>query len=145
MAIEKSSQDFRTGDSMEANVAWTDDQSTQVQSADEMRQLLGRLQSEARAAGERPFMAEVTLDAIGSLALGIGLDVSILVYTGWEGAPPYLISRGRPGATNNIVFYYMGEWSEYPGTAEVAFDVALDAICEFVDTGAVPTWIDWDG
>ena len=75
----------------------------------------------------------------------LGREVSVLRYVGASGNPPYFSSPGhaRVRDAEGVVFYYYGHWSEFPPSAAVPSEDAVEAVRYFCEHGELSPLIDW--
>jgi hypothetical protein len=79
-----------------------------------------------------------------SLSIGLGLDLSVLNYTGPNGDPPYYTSGGGDDVDLPIAFQYEGEWSEFPLRNAVAVTLARTAVAHYCQTGELTHEVRWE-
>lgn len=112
-------------------------------SVGELDALLDRLSEEARA---QPFMVDLFVEDGPSLSIGLGEDVSVANFTSAGGEPPYFQSERREPLTDDedgLVFYYGGEWSEFPPSRKISIEEARAAMRAFFEHGTRPEVFEW--
>jgi len=125
------------------NVQWAEDGEKQVSSLSELDALLDYLH--AKYHGDRGVIVTVEApDKGGSLAIGVGRDMSVLNYVPGSGDPPYLSSIGDLTGEGAIVFQFMGQWSEFPIRHAISLDSAREAVKHFFETGRLSDEIRWE-
>ena len=101
-----------------------------------------RLDDIAAQAGDVPPLVELVIPNGNSLAVGVGRDYSIVSYVVSPAEPDFL-SRGDAAGDEPPVFYYGGEYSEFPPGTAVSVDDAYEAMRCFYRTGKQPDNVDW--
>jgi hypothetical protein len=114
---------------------------TGVAGVDELDQHVDRLEQLGRA-GE-PFIVELVDPDGGTLAIGLGRDLSVATFERADGEPPYLLSAGEGGGSDPLVFFYAGTWTEFPPEAAIPAALAREALREFVRRGERPGNLAW--
>lgn len=112
-----------------------------VRSIEELDELLDRLQEEAAAT--QPFIVELIVPGAGSLGMGLGLDDTVLSYTPASLDPPYLRSAGPSEHGNDLVFYYYGDWTEFPRESAIALNSGRAAMRFFFEGGVLSNEVKW--
>lgn len=107
-----------------------------VDSAAALDRLLDELAEQASA---KPFMAELISPAGDSLALGLGREQSVLSWVSASQDPPYFASEGDRDAVGTVVFFYRGDWSEFPCWSAVPAATARKTMREFFMTRKLPS------
>ncbi|UWZ58376.1 hypothetical protein Daura_20655 [Dactylosporangium aurantiacum] len=128
---------------MRAKITWRSGEAGVVVTCDdELRQALADVE---RDAAREPLIAEVTLDGGDSLSIGLGREVSVLSYVAASGNPPYFSSQGssRVRDGKGVVFYYYGHWSEFPASAAVPIEDAVQAVRYFCRYGGLSPQLQW--
>lgn len=128
---------------MRAKITWrSDDAGLVVTSDDELRYALSEAGHDA---ARQPLIAEVTLDDGESLSIGLGGEVSVLSYVGASKNPPYFSSQGssRVRDGEGVVFFYYGHWSEFPPSAAVPVEDAVEAVRYFCEHGKLSPQLSW--
>ena len=129
--------------SLRAKITWRSGEAGVVVTCeDELRQALADVE---RDAARQPLIAEVTLDGGDSLSIGLGREVSVLSYVAESGNPPYFSSQGasRVPDGKGLVFYYYGHWSEFPPSAAVPVEDAVQAVRYFCRHGGLSSQLRW--
>jgi hypothetical protein len=121
-------------------LGWSQDETVTIASADELDNLLRRLQAEWR---EHPAMAELVHPDGAALSIGLGRDVAVLSLV-LSPDPPYFVSAGDPLAQGSLWFDYYGSPSEFPMHQAVDIDRALDAMRRFFLSGRQPDNLEWE-
>jgi hypothetical protein len=122
-------------------VEWREDGRAEVGSVQELDRLLDDLTQQAK---KEPFMAELISPKGDSVAIGLGRDGSVLSWVQAGGDPPYYGSKGNPKASDLVVFFYRGAWSEFPGSFVVPIAEAREAMRLFFESGQMPRNVDWE-
>src|SRR6266540_727805 len=116
-------------------------QSREIASEAELEDTLNELSLQAER--NEPFIVEVRRGS-ASLGMGLGLPRTVLAFKSSD-EPPYYESasdKGEPG--NDVVaFYYQGQWTEFPKTALVTKESAVEAMKAFLRTGTRPDNVRW--
>ena len=117
-----------------------------IGSLSELDERLDRLYAEAEA-GE-PFIVELVQPQRGAaLGMGLGKTASVLAFKQSE-LPPYYQSVGDAeplgGPHDLVVFYYQGQWTEFPAKGLVSMESARSAMRTFFQTGERPNNIRWE-
>jgi hypothetical protein len=121
-------------------VEWGEDGRAEVGSIEELDRLLDGL---AASVLEKPLMAELIAENGDSLAAGLGRDESVLSWINGDQNPPYYASKGDSGAGGMIVFFYRGDWSEFPRWSAIPVARAREAMRRFFTTGQMPDNVEW--
>jgi hypothetical protein len=119
---------------------WGENGAADVATVAEMDELLDRL---AAQSAERPIVVELVSPDGATVSIGLGRPVTIVNYVGPSLDPPYFQSVGE-ASDEEIVFFYRGEWSEYPPESAVPADVGRQALREFFTTGELPRGVRWE-
>lgn len=127
---------------MTARLTWSEHDSVPVRSVKDLDREIDRLTSES--ARSRPIMVDLELDSGDDLAMGIGQPLSVLNFINASKDPPYFTSVGDPFAEGLIVFYYYGDWSEFPMRNAVPVDLARRAMRHFLQYGELLDIVDWE-
>jgi hypothetical protein len=114
---------------------------SRVELDDTLNQLTGRTEE-----GE-PLIVELISPGGASLGIGLGRPESVLAFKS-SSEPPYFQSVGDNSSqtTSNdvVVFYYQGQWTEFPAGALVPNESAREAIRIFFETGERPENVKWE-
>jgi hypothetical protein len=103
---------------------------------------LDRLDSIGR--GAEPFIVELVDPDLGTLAIGLGRDLSVATFERPGGEPPYLLSVGDTGAgPEPLAFFYGGTWSEFPPEAAIPVAAAREALRIFLRRRERPDNLRW--
>jgi hypothetical protein len=124
-------------------VQWSADGQREISSLSELDSLLDELH--AKYQGDRAII--VTIEAPGdggTLAIGVGRELSVLNYVPASGNPPYLSSVGDLTGDETIIFHFMGQWSEFPIRHAISFESAREAVRYFFKTQRLPDSIIWE-
>jgi hypothetical protein len=119
---------------------WGESETAVVESIDELDHRLAVLTEEAK---KRPFMAELIATNGNSLSMGLGREETVLSWVPANNDPPYYASKGNPNAEGTIVFYYSGDWSEFPRWSAVPVPAGWATMREFFQTGERPSTVEW--
>lgn len=119
---------------------------TPIASLSELDARLDQIAAQAEAS--EPLIAElVDLRRGGSLGIGLGRAGSVLAFKRSD-LPPYYQSTGGTRASSSpndfVVFYYQGQWTEFPARAVVSNESAREAMRIFFGTGERPENILWE-
>lgn len=114
---------------------------SKVESVERLDQLLDDLQRQGAAS--QPLIAELVPPGKGTLAIGLGLDDTVLSYTPASRNPPYLRTAGPNEHGSDLVFFYYGEWTEFPREQAIPLSEAREAIRRFYREGALPSQVKW--
>jgi hypothetical protein len=112
-----------------------------VGSVDEVDRLLDRLERDAL--GSRPFIVELVLPDVGTMAMGVGFDHTVLSYIPASGDPPYLTSLGANELGDDLDFSCFGEWTEFPARCAVSTSQGRAAMRQFARDGALTDDVMW--
>lgn len=93
---------------------------------------------------EEPIIVDLIHPVGGVLSMGIGLETSVLSHVPASNHPPYHASVGDLQAVGTVVFYYGGHWSEFPRRHCIPLTDARQVMREFLATGELPSWLDWE-
>lgn len=124
-------------------LAWgsgPEDRST-VESVAQLDELLDDLQH--KAAANQALIAELVVPEVGTLAIGLGLDETVLSYVPASGDPPYLRTAGPTEHGSDLVFFYLGEWTEFPREQAVSLSQGRAAMREFFQKGELSSQVKW--
>jgi Immunity protein Imm1 len=121
------------------HLVWGSDREAEIGTVDELDAIVDRLHSEAES---QPFVVELVAENGATLSVGLGRPVTVVNYLAESGDPPYLQSLGED-ATDELVFDYRGDWSEYPPESAVPVEVGRQALREFFATGRPPKTLTW--
>ena len=113
----------------------------EIRSTEELDEQLERLHIQAEP---QPFIAELVLPSGASLAIGLGRTEAVLSFIGPSLDPPYYHSVGPAEAEGTVVLRYFGDWTEVPATTVIPLHDAREAMRRFLETGALPTNLNWD-
>jgi uncharacterized protein YdeI (YjbR/CyaY-like superfamily) len=130
----------RTSTPAPARLEW-ETTHTDVRSERELDQVLDRLTAEARAT--RPFVAQLFSADGASLGMGLGRDSTIMSYIPANLDPPYLHSVGEQDG-DPLVFYFGGDWSEFPRRQAVPVSEGREAMRRFFANPSLPANIEWE-
>jgi uncharacterized protein YdeI (YjbR/CyaY-like superfamily) len=123
-----------------ARLEWETTQ-TDVRSVRELDQVLDRLTAQARAT--RPFVAQLFSADGASLGMGLGRDSTIMSYIPANLDPPYFHSVGKQDG-DPLVFYFGGDWSEFPRRQALPVSEAREAMRRFFANPSLPGNIEWE-
>lgn len=123
-----------------ARLEWETTQ-TEVRSVADLDQALDRLTAEAKAT--RPFVAQLFAADGTSLAMGLGRDSTVMSYIPANLDPPYFHSVGTQDG-EALVFYFGGDWSEFPGKQALPMNEAREAMRRFFANPSLPANIEWE-
>jgi hypothetical protein len=118
---------------------WDRNSEADVSTLTELDALVDRL--EESAVGE-PFLVELVAPDGASLSVGLGRPTTVVNYTSGSLDPPYFQSLGDQG-DDELVFWYRGEWSEFPPESAVPRDVGREALRRFFTEGHRPENVVW--
>jgi hypothetical protein len=122
-------------------VEWTENRVALVDSVEALDRLLDDLNEEARL---KPFMAELQSANSDTMSIGLGRDVSVLSWVQASGDPPYFASKGAGDNRNAVeVFFYRGQWSEFPAWSTIPVGLAREAMRRFFRSGTLPENVTW--
>lgn len=127
---------------MEWKVQWSDWNTTHersISSSKAAEELIAEIQRTA----EIPALVEFFNNHGTSFGMGVGRSFTVLTYQA-SISPPYFVSLGDKNATGTEWFCYGNEESEYLAKSLVAFDLGLQALREFVETGKQPLMVSWE-
>jgi immunity protein Imm1 of predicted polymorphic toxin system len=126
-------------------------------STDELGETLAELYS--AYADAPPILARITRSNLDSLLIGLGrpylansapdspirapADVSCLAFESNSGDPPYYSARTGNTATESLVWFLDGHWTELPPSTAIPFSTAIEAIKEFVSVLGLPSSVHW--
>ena len=119
---------------------WNENDRAEISGVGDLDLLLERLDREAV---QHPIVVELIDPAGAALSVGLGREITVLNYVGPTQDPPYFQSVGDAGS-EPVVFFYRGEWSEYPPDAAIPKPAGLRALREFFDgAGELPRSVRW--
>jgi hypothetical protein len=118
---------------------WGESGVAEVATLAEMDELIDRLTADS---AERPIVVELVSPNGATISIGVGRSVTVVNYVGPTLDPPYLQSLGD-GGDDEVVFFYRGEWSEYPPESAVPVEVGRQALRDFFATGELPSALEW--
>lgn len=122
-------------------VSW-DEHEQRLSSAKDVDELLDKLHLEPGS--RRPTLVTVTReDSADSLAIGLGLDRSVLNYVSGSKNPPYFTSRGDLTDEGSIQFHFGNQWSEFPVKLSIPISLDRDAMRHFMETGRLAANVSW--
>jgi hypothetical protein len=110
---------------------------------EELDALLDQLTTEA---AKRPFMVELFGRRGAALSIGLGRAISIANFTSSNGRAPYFQSDGEHTTEEEedpLVFFYGGDWSEFPASSGIPVPDAREALRRFFRSGALPDNLHW--
>jgi hypothetical protein len=122
-------------------IEWERSKKESVASPDEAIDLLRRLHQQASE--EAPLLVAITSPDGADLTLGVGRDVSVCGGTSAGGDPPYFASRGIQEDGPDLVFFYLGEWTDFPASFGVPIEEAFNTARQFIESGERPRTIRW--
>jgi len=128
-------------ESEQRRLVWGESGTVPVDSIDDLDRRLAELAKEAKS---RPFIAELIATNGNCVSMGLGREESVLSWVQASKDPPYYASKGNPKAEGTIVFFYGGDWSDFPRWSTVSATDALAAMREFFETGERPTTVEWE-
>jgi hypothetical protein len=106
----------------------------EVHSPQELRHWLRLIAAEC----PRPLLAEVVRADGDRLSIGLGRPRSFLTYVPEDGDPPYFSVVGDAPEGEEVNFDCNGESSFYSARNTVPFEVALEVVCRFAQSGGLP-------
>ena len=122
-------------------VSWAEEERTAA-TVEEVDRILDQVHLDA---ARDPQLVTVETEATGdTLAVGLGLDRSVLSYVGAGGDPPYFISVGDSDVDAPIAFRFNGHYSDFPMRCSVPTAVAREAMKHFCVTGKLSPAIRWE-
>jgi hypothetical protein len=113
-----------------------------VESVPELDALLDELQ--AQAAAGRPLIVELSIPDRGTLAMGLGLGLTVLNHTPASLDPPYLHTVGPAEEGDDLVFYYDGHWTDFPHAYAISLNEGREAIRRFLREGRLSPHVRWE-
>jgi hypothetical protein len=122
-------------------IEWGESDGEWVTTIEELDRLLDALVLQA---ADRPFVVELISPKGDTLSVGLGLKESVLSWVPAGGDPPYFTSEGNLQADGTVVFFYRGDWSEFPRWSAIPVEAAREAVSEFWHTGQRPTSVKWE-
>jgi hypothetical protein len=134
----------------------TVEKSAEFEDVETMDRLLDEIDQALPA--EAPVLVSVVRASGDSLAIGLGRailypedenadeppDLTILNYCSASGEGPSYTSRSDSPFEGDLSFFYLGQESEFDGSAAIAKDAARAAIRQFVSGTGLPDSIDWE-
>ncbi len=124
---------------MKRKITWEEGKTKEVDSIDDLGILLVQI---ARDNTELPPIVEVEHPNGNSLSIGVGRDETVLSFVNKSKNPPYYASKGKE-REGTIIFYYYGEWSEFPLSSTIPYSLGEEVIKEFFETGELSKKIEW--
>jgi hypothetical protein len=92
----------------------------------------------------RPELPTLYDDRGRSLAIGVGDQSSLLVWTEDDSDGSSLLSQGvTQGGGDEVGFFYGNQYSYFPATALIPIDLAREAMRQFITSGTRPTVVAW--
>lgn len=98
-----------------ATLIWGESSQADVSSVAELNELLDELTHQAEH--DQPRIVELVGDDGATVSIGLGQPLSVANYVPASLDPLYLQSFGGGGDENELIFYYRGEFSEFPPRA----------------------------
>lgn len=135
-----STRDTFSGWRLLTTIQWESDSSASVSSPEEVAQLLRRLHQQSTA--DNPLLVAITSPRGDQLVVGVGRDTSVCSWTAASGDPPYYASTGSEREAPELVFFYLGDWTEFPPEQGIPLDHAIAAASRFVESGERPHMIE---
>jgi hypothetical protein len=120
-------------------VKWGDDEARDVTTIAELDALLDRLSHL-----ERPTIVELFHEKGTTLAIGVGLGDSVVVFFGNDGSS-WTAAGNLERKGDSLVFDFCGEPSEFLPTMALACAVARAAVRSFFESGERPNDVVWQG
>jgi hypothetical protein len=118
-------------------------QETGVSGTAELDRLLDGITADAKHTG-RPELPTLYDDRGRSLAIGVGDQSSLLVWTEDDSDGSSLLSQGvTQGGGDEVGFFYGNQYSYFPATALIPIDLAREAMRQFITSGTRPTVVAW--
>ncbi len=127
---------------MPKRLVWADDGKAIVRTVDELDELLDDL--EQLATETEPFIVELSAEEGPSITMGVGRSQSVLGYMSGSSKPPYYQSAGRDINEEDMVFFYRGQWTNFPPGSAVATKDGRAALRSFFETEALPDNVVWE-
>jgi hypothetical protein len=124
-----------------AMVIWGEGDEARVSSVAALDELLDELSRQAE--GERPFIVELVADSGATVSIGLGRPLSVANFVPASLDPPYLQSSGGDSSAEELVFYYQGDYSEFPPESGIPIDQARQCLRQFLTNGELPSNIAW--
>ena len=121
------------------NFTWGMNESIALASIEDAVSLLDRLDEQARGKG---MIVQATHENGCTLAIGVGLDESVLTFFDGHGQP--WVSVGERDREDYLTFEFGGDISEMMGAKAVPVDKARAAVRDFFKSGERPALINWE-
>lgn len=112
-----------------------------LHSVQHLDRILGDLQE--RASSGKPLIVELIVSESGTLAMGLGREETVLSFTPSSLDPPYLQSIGPNSVGGDLVFYYHGEWTDFPRQNAIALHEGREAMRRFFRERKPPDNVRW--
>lgn len=116
------------------------DEALRIDSVNDLDTKLDALEEKARG---RPFIVELVRPEGAVLALGLGRPDTVLSYS-TSPDPPYFHSVGDKEDGTDLVFWYYGEWTDFPRAHAVPAEVGREALRHFVQNNSRPPNVAWE-
>jgi len=127
----------------ERAVRWNESESLFFKDIGEMLKILAELDD--RFSKSQPTIVEIEGGRGDSMAIGLGGgDDTLLSYIEASGDPPYLHSVGQYNGDDTVVYYYYGEWTEFPKRVLIPKNLALEVVKDFAATGQITNKVRWE-
>jgi hypothetical protein len=94
--------------------------------------------------GDPTLVTVERMDTGDSLAIGLGLDVSVLNYVSGTLDPPYFTSSGGPDDDGAVSFSFGGESSEFRLRNTIPVVLAYRAMLRFCNDGSRSGEVTWE-
>jgi len=124
-----------------AVVIWGEGEEARISSVAKLDELLDELSRQAES--EKPFIVELVADNGATLSIGLGQPLSVANFVPASLDPPYMQSLGGDSSTDELVFYYQGDYSEFPPESAIPTQQARECLRQFLATGELPNNIAW--
>lgn len=125
-------------------VEWGREQRRQIESFEQLDELLDRIAAEARADG-RPQDVQITCGDAGTLGVVVGSERSALNHVPADLDPPYMVSVGDDVRDDPFVFYVAGDhYSEAAWRNTISPGAAREAVRHFAATGQLSQDVVWE-
>lgn len=76
--------------------------------------------------------------------MGLGRDKTVLSFTSSSQDPPYFHSLGPDEDGDDLIFFYYGDWTEFPRRQSVPFAKGREAMRHFFQEGSLLDSIQWE-